>query len=910
MAVYNVTLNLTQAGTNIFQDVAAGDTVNITVNTIGGATWDLYNTSGVATASIFSGSSGSVCSITFNSSSTYIASFFASYFPPKSFDPVDISGNVQGTITASSDTTPDAFTFTDQSNVALSSTIISNTITVSGINAGTSISITNGSYSINGGTPTNANGTVFNGDTVSVRHTSSGSFSTSVNTTLNIGGVTDTFTSTTLAADTTPNAFTFTDISNQNPNTEVVSNAITVSGINTGASISVTNGFYSINGGTPTNSTGTVFNGNTVTVRHTTSSAFNTSVDTTLNIGGITDTFTSTTRSPDVTPNAFTFTDITGQNPSTVVTSNTITVSGIEAAVNVSVTGGTVSINGGGFTTSGSVSNGGTVVARHTTSAAFNTNTDTTVTIGGISDTFTSTTRSPDTTADAFSFNNTTGAALNSTQTSNTVTITGLEPNYPFTVSSSGSAGALVDAGTVSLSGTYATSKSVTSSGSGQLVVSARVTASGSFGTNTSCTVSVGGQSATYTVTTLGADTTPDAFSFTTQSSVNPNTTIESNTITVSGLNTGTSISITGGEYSVNNGGYTSASGSGTIVNGDQIKVRHTSTTAFNTNTVTSLNIGGVVGTFTSTTRSPDTTPNAFSFTDATNAFAGTTYTSNTITVTGLEPNYSITVSCTGGQVDAGTSALSGTFATSKSVTTSGTGTLVVATNIVSSSTAGGSVNSIVTIGGVSDTYTVTTATNNVPNIFTFNPVSSVALSSLQTSNTITVGGLGGSSVTVSVTNGQYSKNGGGWNNPGTNTTAVDGDTFAVRHTSAATNNTNTDTTLFIGGRAGSFRSTTLAGTSGVYGVQISDSLGNITLDISDNTVKDFGTYFIGSVTANTTISGVAITDNTIALVTNNTGEGDTAIAPATVTLSPTADTITVSNGQAGFNIGIRLMEF
>jgi hypothetical protein len=234
-----------------------------------------------------------------------------------------------------------------------------------------------------------------------------------------------------------------------------------------------------------------------------------------------------------------------------------------------------------------------------------------------------------------------------------------------------------------------------------------------------------------------------------------------------------------------------------------------------------------------------------------------------------------------------------------------------MATQIQSSSTPGAFVESTVTIGSVSDIYRVTTTSNNVPNIFTFNSVSPVALSSLQTSNTITVSGLGsGVSVTVSVTNGEFSKNGGGWISAPTTSTAVDGDTFTVRHTSAGTNSTNTETQLVIGGRAGSFRSTTLAGTSGVYGIQVFDASGNIMLDISDNTMKDYGMYTIGSVTANGTITGIPVTDNTIALVTNNNGEGDTAIAPPVVTLSPTGDTITVSGGQSGFNVGIRLLEF
>lgn len=102
-------------------------------------------------------------------------------------------------VTAGTDTTPNAFTFTDQTGVALSTPITSNTITVSGINTATPLTITGGQYSINGGAFASTATTVVNGDTVVVRVTSSGSNSTAVNATLTIGGVSDTFTVTTLA---------------------------------------------------------------------------------------------------------------------------------------------------------------------------------------------------------------------------------------------------------------------------------------------------------------------------------------------------------------------------------------------------------------------------------------------------------------------------------------------------------------------------------------------------------------------------------------------------------------------------------------------------------------------------------------------------------------------------------------
>ena len=97
---------------------------------------------------------------------------------------------------AGSDTTPDQFSFTDQSGVALSSTITSAAITVTGIDAAAAITVTGGTYDINGsGTFVSTEGTVSNGDTVRARHTSSASYLTATNTVITIGGVSDTFTS-------------------------------------------------------------------------------------------------------------------------------------------------------------------------------------------------------------------------------------------------------------------------------------------------------------------------------------------------------------------------------------------------------------------------------------------------------------------------------------------------------------------------------------------------------------------------------------------------------------------------------------------------------------------------------------------------------------------------------------------
>jgi len=198
------------------------------------------------------------------------------------------------------DSTPDAFTFTDQTGVALSSTITSAAITVTGINTGATITVTGGTYDINGsGTFVSSSGTVNNGDTVRARHTSSGSFSGTVNTAVTIGGVSDTFSSTTVAADSTPDAFTFTDQSGVARSATITSAAIVIAGLNTTANISITGGTYSINGAaySSASASNAVSNGDSITVRHTSSAAYHTAVNTVLTIGGVSDTFTSTTLS-------------------------------------------------------------------------------------------------------------------------------------------------------------------------------------------------------------------------------------------------------------------------------------------------------------------------------------------------------------------------------------------------------------------------------------------------------------------------------------------------------------------------------------------------------------------------------------------------------------------------------------
>ncbi len=96
----------------------------------------------------------------------------------------------------------------------------------------------------------------------------------------------------------------------------------------------------------------------------------------------------------DTTPDTFTFVDKQNVALNTLIESAPITVSGINTASPISITNGEYSINDGSWTsTDGNVTDGQTVKVRHTSSNSNSTDTNSTLTIGGVVKTFKSTTK-------------------------------------------------------------------------------------------------------------------------------------------------------------------------------------------------------------------------------------------------------------------------------------------------------------------------------------------------------------------------------------------------------------------------------------------------------------------------------------------------------------------------------------
>lgn len=102
-----------------------------------------------------------------------------------------------------------------------------------------------------------------------------------------------------VASDTTPDAFSFTAITNSNPSLDTQSNTITIAGLNAPAALSITGGTYSIDGSQFTSANGTISNGQTLRLRVTASADPGETVVATVTVGDFSTNFSVTTRMPD-----------------------------------------------------------------------------------------------------------------------------------------------------------------------------------------------------------------------------------------------------------------------------------------------------------------------------------------------------------------------------------------------------------------------------------------------------------------------------------------------------------------------------------------------------------------------------------------------------------------------------------
>jgi hypothetical protein len=286
---------------------------------------------------------------------------------------------------------PDAVVFPTRTGVPRHVLVESDAVVVRGFNLPIEVEARNGSLSVNGG-DWSAVQTVVEGDVLRVRHYTATGFGESSTSTVSIGTQQASFTSITAPIDATPDGFVFVDQSGLATGTQATSAPIIVTGINAASPISIGGGLYRINGGAATAAPGSVQAGDSVVVLVSTSEFANAPVSAIVTIGGVSDSFTARTGSIDSTPTLFTFADVVDARRGRMITSNRITVGGINTPVPISVSGNQLrySKNGGPFTaTPGSVVVGDQIRVQMASSSAPYTTVSGMVNIGGRGDLWT-----------------------------------------------------------------------------------------------------------------------------------------------------------------------------------------------------------------------------------------------------------------------------------------------------------------------------------------------------------------------------------------------------------------------------------------------------------------------------------------------------------------------------------------
>ncbi len=383
------------------------------------------------------------------------------------------------------------------------------------------------------------------------------------------------------SSDLTPDNFSFSAEETAERDEVLESGTITVGGIDKAVSISIADGEYRINGGTYTSSTGTVSQGQTVEVRLTASPEYDTEVTSTVTIGGVSGSYSATTRLKDIEPSTLSFDTIDEQEDGATVTSLFYVVAGVDDDTEISINletsdaGATYSINSEEesdfVTTAGQVSVLDEVRVRVTAGSGFSATTSAFVTVGSVEASFSAVTIARDVEPGGFSIDSKLDQPTGSPVTSNPYTVVGI--NAPAAISivspSSGVSYSInsEDADDfVSIPGTVVEDD----------VVRVRIDAGDAFDTDLSAIVAIGGVESTFSISTEEQDIAPDVFSIVAVLDAGAGAVITSDDFPVAGINDATAITISAGAtYSLDSivdGDFTSTAG--TVTNEQRIRVR------------------------------------------------------------------------------------------------------------------------------------------------------------------------------------------------------------------------------------------------------------------------------------------------------------------------------------------------
>lgn len=589
------------------------------------------------------------------------------------------------------------------------------------------------------------------------------------------------------AADSTPDAFSFPSITRAEPGSAQPSAPVIVGGIDGPVAISISAGSYSINDGPFASTAGTVVSGDRVRARLIASTGFMTSSITAVRIGTASASFKVTTRAVDIKPDPYSFVAIKNAPAGVEQTSNEVTISGIEAASRIVVTGGSYSLNGGPFqSAAGPVQPGDRLRLRIAASATAGAQVVVGSEIEGVGGAFrvtTSTTTAPppptpDSTPEAFAFPVLDGVEPGSVQTSAIVEVRGINVPTPVTV----------------VGGEYAIDGAPFTGSAGSVTngsrVQLRLTAAVQHGQQVQARLNIGGVDATFVVTTAALDLVPDPFAFPALIGAAPGVARLSAEIVVGGINGPVEAAIVGGRYSVNDGPL--GAGTSTVRKGDRLRVEVVAAGQAGGVSTAWLSIGGVAAEFSVTTGTGgDSQPLAFAFTEVADAFPGLAAISEPQTLSGFDSPASVTVR--GGAYSLNGSA----YTESPGMAQPGDVLRLLA---IPAALNGEAVTTEVEVGGVAAAFQVVTAApvDSRPDFFRFTDFRLAPLATAVTSETVTIRGINVPVEIVADAGTTYSLNDGPFTGaPGT---VLPGDRLRIRFQTPATRNTDCVVAVTIGG--------------------------------------------------------------------------------------------------------------
>jgi len=387
-----------------------------------------------------------------------------------------------------------------------------------------------------------------------------------------------------------------------------------------------------------------------------------------------------------------------GLKPGAVITSKPVTVKGLKSrtikeGTPIHLSGGQYSINGGTYTERPGVVKNGDKVRVRVVAGASDSSTRVTLTIGGVSDRFTVNTL--DMTPEAFNFPVLTRQERGQTITTEPFVVQGLEVPVPVSVTG----------GQYAVNGNdYTTEPGEVKNGD---KIQIQVVTAKKFEAATTLTLQVGAGVSTFTATTRSPDLTPDPYPLDGVQDAAINEWVFSDPFIVSGLEIPATITVQGGQYSINGGEYTNRPGK--VRNGDAVGVRVMTPNQYTTPTFTAtsaatLRIGDTEEIFTVTVQPvqpPDAVPNIFRFEDQKAVNPNRVFSSNPVVIKGI--NVGTPVSITGGYYSINDGPFSDTVGIIKNGDT-------VTVRLISASQPNTAVTATLTVGGVSDDFTVTTA--------------------------------------------------------------------------------------------------------------------------------------------------------------------------------------------------------